>query len=117
MEKAEAEARLKLMPFIQFVADHPVFAYVVEVKYGNPKKFNHILPVLRSFRIQRSYMTAIYKRIEKSNIEDLLVEAGLIVQGSIVPAPRGDHYNHATRLYKLFCESMGRIIINRDKPI
>ena len=33
MEKAEAAARLKEMPFIQFVADQPVYAHVVEIKY------------------------------------------------------------------------------------
>ena len=115
MEKAEAAARLELMPLIQFVADQPVFAHVVDVKYEIPEKFNHILTVLGSFHIQRSYMTAIYKRIKESNIKDLLVEAGLIVQGSIVQALRGDHCNRATRLYKLFYESMVRIIINRGK--
>ena len=73
------------------------------------------MPVLGGFHIQRSYMNAIYKRIKESNIEDLLVEAGLIVQGSIIQALSGDHYNRATRLYKLFYEAMVRIIINHSK--
>ena len=59
-----------------------------------------------------SFMSAIYKRLKESNIGDLLVEAFLIAQGSVVQALRGSHYNRATRLYKLFYEAMLRIIIS-----
>ena len=47
-------------------------------------------------------MKTIYKRIKESNIEDLLVESGLIVQGAVEKALSGGHYNRATRLYKLY---------------
>ena len=50
-------------------------------------------------------MNAIHKRLKESNIEDFLVEAGLIAQCSIVQVLRGSHYNWATRLYKLFYSS------------
>ena len=112
IEKAEIVAVSKNMPFIQFAGDLPVYAQIVELKYENPDKFAHILPILGSFRIEMSFMSAIYKRLKESNIEDLLVEAGLIAQGSVFQALRGSHYNRATRLYKLFYEAMLRIIIS-----
>ena len=115
MVKAEAAARLKGMPFIQFVGNQPVYAHVVEIKYENPERFSHILPVLGSFHTQMCFMKTIYKRIKESNIEDLLVESGLIVQGSVEKALSGGHYNHATRLYKLFYEAMIRIIITHGE--
>ena len=62
-----------------------------------------------------SFMSVIYKRLKESNIEDLLVEAGLIAQGSVVQVLRGSHYNRATRLYKLFYEAMLCIIISHGK--
>ena len=115
MEKAETAAVSKNMPFIQFVGDQTVYAHIVELKYENPDKFAHILPILGSFHIEMSFMSAIYKRLKESNAEDLLVEAGLIAQGSVVQDLRGSHYNRATRLYKLFYEAMLLIIISYGK--
>ena len=51
----------------------------------------------------------------KSNIKDLLVESGLIVQGPVEKALSGGHYNRATRLYKLFYEATIRIIITHGE--
>ena len=89
MEKAETTAASQNMPFIQFVGDQPVYAYIVELKYENPDKFAHILPMLGSFHIEMSFMSGIHKRLKESNIEDLLVEARLIAQVSVVQALRG----------------------------
>ena len=52
--------------------------YCEGVKYENPDKCAHILPIHGSFHIEMSLMSAIYKRLQESNIEDLLVEAALI---------------------------------------
>ena len=90
------------MPFIQFVGDKPIYARIVELKYENPDEPIHILPIPGGFHIEVSFTSAIYKRLEESNIEDLLVEAGLVAQGSVAQALRGIHYNRAKRLYKLF---------------
>ena len=61
-----------------------------------------------------SFMSAINKRLKKSNIEDLLAEASLIAQRS-VQVLRGSHYDRPTRLYKLFYEAMLRIIISHGR--
>ena len=52
--------------------------YCEEVKYNNPDKFAHILPITGSFQTKMSFMSAIYKRLKESSIEDLLVQADLI---------------------------------------
>ena len=62
-----------------------------------------------------SFMSAMYKRLKGSNIDNLLVEAGLIAQGSAVQALQGSHYNRATRLYKLIYQAMLCIIISHGK--
>ena len=87
------------MPFVQVVGDQPVYAFIVELKNENPSIFKQILPVLGSFHIQLSFMSAIYKRIQGSNIEDLLSDAGLITSGSVHKALKGKHYYQALRLY------------------
>ena len=75
---------IKNMPFIQFVDNQPVYAPIIWPKYENPDKCAHILPILGSFHIEISFTSAIYKQLKKSNIEDLLLEAGLIAQESVV---------------------------------
>jgi hypothetical protein len=111
MEKAVAAATLKKMPFIQFVGDQPVYALVEEIKAENPDKFTLILPVLGAFHTQAAFMNAIFKRFNGSGIKELLVSAGLIVDGSIEQALKGKHYNRAQRLYKLLYEALARHLV------
>ena len=111
LEKAAAAATEKNMPFIQVVGGQPVYTFIVELKCENPEKFKLILPVLGSFHIQMSFMSAIYKRIQNSNIEDLLTEAGLITNGSVNKALKGKNYYQALRLYKLYYEALSRLLI------
>ena len=66
--------------------------YCEGVKCENPDQFVHISPILDSFHIEISFRSAIYKRLEESNIEDLFVEAGLIAQVSVVQALCGSYY-------------------------
>ena len=111
MEKAVAAANLKQMPFIQFVGDQPVFALLEELKAENSEKFELIIPVLGSFHTQMAFMSAILQRFNGSGIKDILVNAGLIVDGSVDQALRGKHYNRAQRLYKLLYEALTRQLI------
>ena len=63
-----------------------------------------------------SFMSAMYKRLRESSIEDLLLESGLIIaQESVVQALYGSHYNRATKVYKLFHEAVLCIIISHGK--
>ena len=89
--------------------------YSETVKYENRDKLVHILSLFGSFHIEMSFMSIIYKRLKESNIEDLPVETGIIAQGSVVQVLRGGHYNRATRLYKLFYETMLRILRNHGQ--
>ena len=89
--------------------------YCEELKYKNPDKSAHILPILGSFHIEVSFMSVIYKRLKESDIEDLLVEAGLITQGSVVQALGGSHYNRAIRLIKLLYQTMLLILVRRKE--
>ena len=113
--KAAAASEAKNMPFIQVIGDQPVYAFIVELKNENPEKFKRILPVLGSFHIQMSFMSAIHKRIQGSNIEDLLSEAGLITGGSVHKALKGKNYYQALRLYKLYYEGLSRLLIQHGK--
>ena len=62
-------------------------------------------------------MAAIHKRIQGSNIEDLLAEAGLITRGSVDKALKGRHYYRAFRLYKLYYKALTRILIEHGRKL
>ena len=111
MLKAVDVAEKKKMPFIQFVGDQPVFTLIVELKAENPEVFVRIVPVLGPFHTQMAFMSAIYKRFQESGIEDVLVTAGLIAEGSVQQALKGKHYNRALRIYKLLYEALVRLLI------
>lgn len=57
-------------------------------------------------------MSEIFKRVKAPDIEDLLVNAWLIAQGSVEQAVKGKHYNWALQLFKLTYESLARLLIN-----
>ena len=63
MEKVETVSVSKNIPFIQFVCNQPVYTHIVELNNENPDKFAHILPILGSFHIVISFMSAMYKRL------------------------------------------------------
>ena len=88
---------------------------MVELKYENKEKFRYVLPGLSPFHTQCSYIYAIFKRIEGSEVRDLVVKAGLIADGSVDQALKGKHYNRALRLYKLLYEALARIFINHGE--
>ena len=60
MVRCEQAVTYKNMPCIQLVGDQPVYALINEVKYENPEKFKHVLPVLGGFHIQCTFMATIY---------------------------------------------------------
>ena len=67
--------------------------YCEGVKCKNLEKFAHILPIPGNFHKEMSFISGIYKRLKESNIEDLLVDAGLTAQSSVVQALCDGHYN------------------------
>ena len=48
--------------------------------------------MLDAFHQQMSYMYDVYKRFKESGIADFLVAAGVVVEGSVEQALRGNHY-------------------------
>ena len=54
--------------------------------------FHKILPFMGPFHIQMSFIYAIYKRFNGSDISDVLVAAGVIAEGSVDQALCGKYF-------------------------
>ena len=84
--------RAKKMPFAFLTGDLPTHKLIVQLKAENPVTFEKITPILGAFHQQMSYMHSLYKRFKGSGMADTLVEAGVVVGGSVDAALRGNHY-------------------------
>ena len=85
------------MPFAVIVGDHPIYKLYVELKSENPDKYSKLIPFLRLFHTQMSFIYSIYKRFQGSGIDDVLVAAGVVADGSCDPALRDEHFNRGVR--------------------
>jgi hypothetical protein len=83
MDKLSTIIATKHMPFALFlVGDHPVYVIITLLKAENPNKYRDIVPFLGPFHTQCVMMSAIYKRYKGSELEDVLIAAGVIAEGS-----------------------------------
>ena len=94
----------KEIPFALLVGDLPTYVHIVEMKAENTESFKEIIPIFGPFHQQCSFIYAIYKRFRGSGISDVLVSAGVIVEGSVDQALRGKHYRRGVRCIMLMRE-------------
>ena len=94
------------MPFSFLVGDLPTYKLILELKTENSDRFVNITPVIGAFHQQMSYIYAIYKRFLGSGLSDLLISAGVIVEGSVDQALRGKHYRRGLRCIMLWREAL-----------
>ena len=94
------------MPFAYLVGDLPVYVLINELKAENPERYSAIIPFLGPFHTQCVMMTAIYKRYEGSELEEVLVQAGVIAAGSVKQALKGKHFKRGLRCLRLVYEAL-----------
>ncbi|CAJ1076504.1 hypothetical protein KUCAC02_009111 [Xyrichtys novacula] len=106
MEKLSHIIITKHMPIAFLVGDHPVYVLVTLLKAENPDKYRDIVPFLGPFHTQCVMMSAIYKRYKGSELEDVLVAAGVIAERSVDSALKGKHYKRGLRCLRLMYEAL-----------
>jgi hypothetical protein len=107
MDKLSTIIATKHMPFALFlVGDHPVYVIITLLKAENPNKYRDIVPFLGPFHTQCVMMSAIYKRYKGSELEDVLIAAGVIAEGSVDRALKGKHYKRGLRCSRQMYEAL-----------
>ena len=92
--------RQKNIPFLFMVGDLSKNVLIVELKSEN------LVLVLGPFHQQLPFIYCIYKGFHGSSIADVLVSAGVIVEGSVDQALRGKHYQRGVRCIMLMREAL-----------
>ena len=59
----------------------------------NLERFMKIIPLIGTFHQQMSSIYALHKRFKCSGLDDILVTAGIVIQGSVDQALRDRHYS------------------------
>ena len=112
MDKLARSVKLKKMPFAVIVGDYPIYKLYIDLKSENPEKYAKLLPFMGPFHIQMSFIYCMYKRFQGSGIEDVLVAAGVVADGSCDQALRGKHFNRGVRCLRLFYEALVHHALN-----
>jgi len=84
----------------------PTYKTIVQLKAEKHEYFVNIIPMLGAFHQQMSYIYAIYKQFKGSGMADVLVAAGVVVEGSVDQALRGKHYRLGVRCIMLWREAL-----------
>ena len=56
-----------------------------------------------------SFLATIGKRFRDAGLGDIMIESGLVAQGSLNTVMKGHHYNRAMRAHKIMCEALRRL--------
>ena len=106
MLKLVEAMRQKNIPFSFLVGDLPTYKTILQLKAENLERFIDIIPILGAFHQQMSFIYALYKRFKGSGLDDILVTAGVVVQGSVDQALRGKNYRRGVRCILLWREAL-----------
>ena len=92
----------KGMSFPFLVGDLPTYNLILELKTENLDKFLSIIPIIGTFLQQMSYIYVIYKCFLGLSISDILVSAGVILEGSIDQDLKRKHYRRRLQCIMLW---------------
>ena len=83
------------------VFDQSIFAKAMEIKWKEPRKSHDCLIMLGTFHIIMMFMAVIYKWFKDAGLRDLIIQLGLLAEGSVDQVLSGKMYNRGVRVYKL----------------
>ena len=86
--------------------DQALYAKATEVIWKQRDKFLEVIPQMGIFHTLCTLLSIIGKRFQDAGLRDLIIESGVIAQGSVEKVLLGKHYNRAVRLYKLMYQAM-----------
>ena len=94
------------------VFDQSIFAKGMEIKWKEPTKFQNCLIMLGTFHAIMMFMAVIYKRFKDVGLRDLVIQLGLLAEGSVDQALSGKMYNRGVRVYKLTYEALFSLFLD-----
>ena len=80
--------------------DQAIYAKTVEIIWKHPDKFKDVILRMGAFHIMCNLVSIIGKLFQDSGFKGIVIEAGIVVQGSVVGVLEDRQYNRAVRTHK-----------------
>lgn len=71
------------MPSIVLVMDQAIYAKAQHIRWGDPQLRQKLVVRLGEFHTTMSFLAIIGKRFRDAGLEDILIESGVVAQGSV----------------------------------
>ena len=94
---------------IVLVFDQAIYAKVQQIRWKDANLTKRVVVRLGEFHTCMSFLAILGKRFADAGLRDLLVEAGVVAEGSMNGVLNGHHYNRSIRAHKLLYESLQRL--------
>ena len=91
------------------VVDQATYAKAFEIVCKHKEEFKSVVLRLGSFHTCLDILAVLGKRFEHSGLRDLLVESGVVTEGSVDGVLNGRHYNRSVQIHKLVLEALFRL--------
>ncbi|KAJ8048474.1 hypothetical protein HOLleu_00803 [Holothuria leucospilota] len=86
--------------------DEATYAKAQQIPWLNDTFKSRIVMRLGEFHTSMAYMACIGSRFGDAGLRDVLIESGVVAQGSIKGVLSGHHYNRSVRTHKLLFDAL-----------
>ena len=90
---------------VAVVFDQAIYAKAVEITWKHRDLFPDIIPRLCAFQTISCLLLVIGKRVSPAGLRDVIIEPGVIEEGSLDGVLTGKAYNWTVRFHKLMYEA------------
>ena len=105
----QTKEKMKLKSII-VVFDQAIYAKAVEIIWKHQDLFSDVVPRLGAFHTICVLLSIIGKRFGPAGLRDVIIESGVIEEGSVEAVLNGKAYNRAVRFHKLMYEACMRLV-------
>lgn len=101
------------LPAVVVVFDQALYSKAQQIRWKDTLYQEKLVLRLGEFHTCMAFMGAIGKMFKLSGLEDVIIEAGVIAQGSIAGVISGHNYNRAIRAHKLMYEALSILLLQK----
>ena len=108
--ECQAKAETLNLDVADLVLDHAIYCKALDIllKEGNESLKSFINLRMGGFHASCNFLAVIGKRFGDAGLKDLIIESGLLGEGSVFQIMKGKHYNNAMRIHHAVVEAFTR---------
>ncbi|XP_046842015.1 uncharacterized protein LOC124436135 [Xenia sp. Carnegie-2017] len=95
------------LQYAVLVFDEAVYSKVQHIRWKEPVYYDKLVVRLGEFHTVMSFLSAVSKLFEDGGLKDLLIESGVVSEGSVKSVLSGKNYNRSMSCHKILYEDKG----------